>query len=102
MIDVAPCTPIGAIADGFYGATESAIEPGAVLLLYTDGLVERRHESLDTSFERLLAELARAPDDLTQLADHMLAAMLDERANEDDVALIALRPRVNGGASGRP
>jgi serine phosphatase RsbU (regulator of sigma subunit) len=102
MIEVAPCTPIGAVAEGFYAATESAIEPGAVLLLYTDGLVERRHESLDTSFERLLAELARAPDDLTQLADHMLAAMLDERANEDDVALIALRPRVSGGASGRP
>lgn len=102
MIDVAPCTPIGAVAEGLYGATDSSIEPGAVLLLYTDGLVERRHEPLDTSFERLLAELARAPDDLPDLADHMLAAMLDDRANEDDVALIALRPRVSGGASGRP
>jgi PAS domain S-box-containing protein len=93
MVEVVPCTPIGAIEDARYGPTDATIDPGSVLLLYTDGLVERRHEPLDTSFERLLAELGRAPSDLGALADHVLAAMLGERANEDDVALIALRPR---------
>jgi serine phosphatase RsbU (regulator of sigma subunit) len=91
LVDVTPCTPIGALSDATYVPTESMLEPGAVLLLYTDGLVERRHESLDTSFERLLRELERAPGALTDLADHVLAEMLDERANEDDVALVALR-----------
>ncbi len=36
---------------------DDVLEPGARLLLYTDGLVERRAESLDTGLARLAAEL---------------------------------------------
>ncbi|MGQ7297739.1 SpoIIE family protein phosphatase [Quadrisphaera sp. KR29] len=70
---------------------EVTLEPGAVVLFYTDGLVERRGQSLDVGLQRLeevLTELAG--DDLETLCDQVLARMLPQRP-EDDVALVALR-----------
>jgi anti-anti-sigma factor len=72
------------------GAAE--IEPGDVLLLYTDGLVERRGENLDDGLERLAAAVRRhgaeAPDRLASLLLHEILADTDQ---PDDVALIAAR-----------
>lgn len=67
------------------------LEDGATVLLYTDGLVERRGQCLDDGIGLLrdtLADLADLP--LDGLCDELLARMLPERA-EDDVALVALR-----------
>jgi serine phosphatase RsbU (regulator of sigma subunit) len=64
-----------------------------MLLLYTDGLVERRGQSLDEGLARLsevLAELTRQDLPLEVLCDQLLQAMLPERP-EDDVALVAVR-----------
>ncbi len=64
---------------------------GDTLLLYTDGLVERRDETLDVGLGRLLshlAELAAVPPDV--LCDALLARLLRDGA-EDDVALLAVR-----------
>ncbi len=64
---------------------------GATVLLYTDGLVERRGQSLDDGIGLLrdtLADVADLP--LDGLCDELLARMLPDRA-EDDVALVALR-----------
>ncbi len=63
----------------------------STLLLYTDGLIERRGESLDMGLTRLrqhAAALAREP--LPTLCDELLAGLLAERY-PDDVALLALR-----------
>lgn len=71
--------------------SEIALESGATVLLYTDGLVERRGQSLDEGIGLLrdtLADLADRP--LDELCDELLTRMLPERA-EDDVALVALR-----------
>ncbi|MDQ2729005.1 MAG: SpoIIE family protein phosphatase [Actinomycetota bacterium] len=67
------------------------LKDGATVLLYTDGLVERRGQSLDEGIGLLrdtLADLADRP--LDDLCDELLTRMLPERA-EDDVALVALR-----------
>uniref|UniRef100_UPI002F908224 SpoIIE family protein phosphatase n=1 Tax=Streptomyces sp. NBC_01562 TaxID=2975879 RepID=UPI002F908224 len=62
--------------------------PGHPLLLYTDGLVERRHEDIDGSLCRLTAAAVTAPGDLLDL---LLAEIVrDDPA--DDIALIAARP----------
>ncbi|MGQ7297747.1 SpoIIE family protein phosphatase [Quadrisphaera sp. KR29] len=66
---------------------------GSTVLLYTDGLVERRGQSLEEGLERLrhlLAELAARDLDAGALCDAVLRRMLPERA-EDDVALVAVR-----------
>jgi len=68
------------------------IEPGDVLLLYTDGLIERRGENLDDGLERLAAAVRRhgaeAPD---RLASLLLHEILSDTDQPDDVALIAAR-----------
>ena len=86
-------------ADLLLGVDDSALRrdhevtlgEGSVLLLYTDGLIERRDADLDTGLARLedaLAELAG--QDLDLLCDGLLARMLPAEV-DDDVALIALR-----------
>jgi serine phosphatase RsbU (regulator of sigma subunit) len=66
------------------------LPPGATVVLYTDGLIERRGRSLDQGFDRLrrhLGELAgRTPD---RLSDELLDRMLDGTP-QDDVALVAM------------
>ncbi|AWB93487.1 SpoIIE family protein phosphatase [Aeromicrobium chenweiae] len=75
--------------------TESVLElsRGCTVLLYTDGLVERRGQSLDDGVAQLqavLAELIAAGLDQDELCDQLLARMLPEQP-EDDVALVAVR-----------
>jgi hypothetical protein len=63
----------------------------ATLLLYTDGLVERRDSTLDAGLEKLgitAATNSRAP--LRDLIDKLLTEMLFDGA-DDDVALLATR-----------
>jgi len=65
---------------------------GSLLLLYTDGLVERREESISTGLARLADVLAEVGGgDVEQVSDLLLARMLP-RAPDDDVALLVLRP----------
>ncbi|WP_299035398.1 SpoIIE family protein phosphatase [uncultured Pseudokineococcus sp.] len=72
---------------------EVVLEEGSTVLLYTDGLVERRGESLQRGLDRLesaLRDVARLSPDLDDLCDGVLERMLLERP-EDDVALVAVR-----------
>jgi serine phosphatase RsbU (regulator of sigma subunit) len=67
---------------------------GSTLLLYTDGLVERRRESLDDGCRRLASALAAVRSDVPEeVCDRLLEAAL-EQAPEDDVAMLVLQPRV--------
>ncbi|WP_432537311.1 SpoIIE family protein phosphatase [Kineococcus arenarius] len=67
------------------------LERGSTLLLFTDGLVERRGQDIDEGLVRLrevVAELAHA--DLDDLCDAILERLLPPEP-EDDVALVAVR-----------
>ncbi|HEU4974634.1 MAG TPA: GAF domain-containing SpoIIE family protein phosphatase [Baekduia sp.] len=68
-----------------------ALPQGARLLLYTDGLVERRDEGLDVSLEALRTIAAGAPPQLDLLCDRVLAALEPASGWPDDVALLAAR-----------
>ncbi|MDK3256254.1 GAF domain-containing SpoIIE family protein phosphatase [Blastococcus capsensis] len=73
------------------------LAPGDTLLLYTDGLVERRDEDLDTGLSRLrdtVTALRRLP--LEALCDAVLAWMTPD--GRDDIALIAVRATDDDGA----
>ena len=72
---------------------EVLLPVGGTLVLYTDGLVERRTQVVDDGIARLaghLAELARDGTPLERLCDQLLERMLPDRL-EDDVALLAVR-----------
>jgi serine phosphatase RsbU (regulator of sigma subunit) len=65
---------------------------GATLALYTDGLVERRREDIDTGLERLADSLVRhRTADPEHLADAVLTELLPPGGATDDTALIIVR-----------
>ncbi len=69
---------------------EVALHSGSVVVLYTDGLVERRDHHLDHGLQRLQDTLeSLAHHDLDELCDQLLARMLPD-APGDDVALVAV------------
>ena len=75
------------------GESEAALDRGAIVLLFTDGLVERRGQSIDDGLQQLrdtLEALATEDRSLDDLCDQVLARMLPPRP-EDDVALVAIR-----------
>ena len=86
-------TPLAALPDPV--PVEEATHPfppGSLLLLYSDGLIERRGEPLDVGMRRLhalLAELPPEPPDT--LADLLIDALTGDVAQDDDVALLFLR-----------
>jgi serine phosphatase RsbU (regulator of sigma subunit) len=64
---------------------------GSTLVMYTDGLVERRDASLDDGIARLAAVLSAQGGETPEIvADRLLDAM-DAAGNEDDTALLVMR-----------
>lgn len=71
----------------------ATVERGSTLLLYTDGLVERRGEDLDVGIERLRRALARHRRlGVEELADRLLEDLTPDSGLRDDVAMVLLRP----------
>jgi serine/threonine-protein kinase RsbW len=69
---------------------ELTLDPGARLLLYTDGLVERRGRPIDAGLDRLVAAFARrrsAPP--AELVGDLPELLLEGPHNDDDVCLLA-------------
>ncbi len=80
--------PLGATRHASYEEREQPVEPGAALVLYTDGLVERPGESLDAGLERMKAMVRAGDEDLEHLGDALVDALLPEGPAEDDAALL--------------
>jgi PAS domain S-box-containing protein len=84
--------PIGASDPAVFREANAVLPPGSSLLLYTDGLVERRDVGLEARLEQL-AEVAGAADEgLDALCDRVIDVVLGEGEPGDDVALLAVRP----------
>ncbi|MFF3145819.1 PP2C family protein-serine/threonine phosphatase [Streptomyces sp. NPDC057927] len=70
----------------------AAFREDAVLVLYTDGLIERRGEDIDAGLARLADSLARhRADDPEVLADAVLADLIPPGDATDDTALVIVR-----------
>jgi signal transduction histidine kinase/CheY-like chemotaxis protein len=73
------------------------LPPGTLVLLYTDGLIERPGEPLDEGFDRLkamAAECAHLPVD--DVCAELLRRMTPPGGYHDDVVVLALRPSHSG------
>jgi anti-sigma regulatory factor (Ser/Thr protein kinase) len=80
---------------GLEGEREEAVEilrPGSMLVLYSDGLVERRGERLSTGLERL-AETASSVRALpaAEAGDRILTALSADRTHDDDVVVLCVQ-----------
>ncbi|WIY01345.1 SpoIIE family protein phosphatase [Amycolatopsis mongoliensis] len=92
LLDVPPDPPIGlTIGQPQRRTTVVELTPGGVLAFYTDGLVERRDRPVDVG----MAQLARAlrAGDPDRVCAQVMAAMIGNRAAQDDVALLAIQRR---------
>jgi serine phosphatase RsbU (regulator of sigma subunit) len=85
--------PLGIMQETGAAASAFRLEPGSMLLLYTDGLIERRHIDLDAGLARLRQALADAPKE-PEACLEFLAERLEADAVPDDVAMLAARLRV--------
>jgi serine phosphatase RsbU (regulator of sigma subunit) len=83
-----PDAPLGA-GTGSYGQDHRILSRDCLLVLYTDGLIERRDESLNISLDRLETELASAPEEPKDVINHLLDR-LPSNPSVDDVAVLAL------------
>ncbi|MFI5695386.1 SpoIIE family protein phosphatase [Kribbella sp. NPDC051586] len=85
--------PLGVVGHWDYAEATQRLRPGATLLLYTDGLVEKRTLSIQDGLDRLLAEACGVEwPDLDGLCDHLLSSLAETGQVADDIALVALRP----------
>ncbi|WP_037683135.1 SpoIIE family protein phosphatase [Streptomyces griseus] len=75
-----------------YPATTLELDPGHTMLLCTDGLVEQPGADLDDGMKTLTALISTGPHDVRGLADRLIE-VAEERAGDDDVALLLLRRR---------
>lgn len=72
------------------------LPPGSVLLLYTDGLVERRDADIDAGTAHTAAVLARHADKPLPLLLEALSTGLSEIPQRDDVAVLVVRVTGDG------
>jgi len=93
LLGLHPDLLLGVLPETERRDSEVVMDRGATVILFTDGLVERRDQPLAEGLEKLqavLEELAAQDTDLDTLVDDVLARMLPPDP-EDDVALIAVR-----------
>jgi serine phosphatase RsbU (regulator of sigma subunit)/anti-sigma regulatory factor (Ser/Thr protein kinase) len=84
--------PIGVTHNARFEASVLELVPDTTVLLYTDGLVERRGEALETGISRLEQILASAPTALEALCDHVIEHAAPDPERADDIAVLAVRP----------
>ncbi|REE97653.1 SpoIIE family protein phosphatase [Thermomonospora umbrina] len=80
---------LGALADADYEEAELSLRSGDVLLMFTDGLVERRDTSMQESMEHLLVNAGTASATLEQRLDTMLNN--SNADTDDDTCLVGVQ-----------
>ncbi|MFF9484382.1 SpoIIE family protein phosphatase [Streptomyces sp. NPDC014676] len=89
MLDVPPGIPLGVGGEPFE-EVEVELPEGALLALYTDGLVESRDHPLDEGLQAFVRALTDPSAPLEDVCDHVLNT-LDTHHGEDDIALLMAR-----------
>ncbi|MFB6676207.1 SpoIIE family protein phosphatase [Streptomyces sp. NPDC056390] len=91
ILRVPPGLLLGIDRDADYDTTEIPLPPGAVLALYTDGLVETPGTDIDDATDTLAGHLAATePENLDALADVLLHHAEQSAPRYDDIALLLI------------
>jgi anti-sigma regulatory factor (Ser/Thr protein kinase) len=93
VLDVTPAPPLGASPYGRCPEYELSLGSGEMLLLYTDGIVERRGVALSVGIDALTAAVrgARTPEDACSFAVRKLVPL---DGLPDDLAIVSLQNAV--------
>lgn len=82
--------PLGAAEPSGREVETVTLAPGSTLVLYTDGLIERRSSPLDAGFKTLASLVRPGLSDPEQTCDALVAGLLGEERPADDVAILVL------------
>ena len=83
--------PLGTGLGAKYRQSVVPLPAGSIVLLYTDGLVERRGGSIDDGIEALVAAMRAGPNDAELLLEHVLENLVESAHRADDIAILAVR-----------
>lgn len=89
FVGVPPGPPLGVLPDAVRSSVAVPVPEGAVMVLYTDGLVERRGEVIDTGLELLRSSVTTGHPQAVCAA--LVDRLLGPKPPSDDVALVAVR-----------
>ena len=89
VAQIAVDPPIGVADASRRQVTTLALLPGAVLCLFTDGLVERRDEPVDEGIARLCQTVTPGPPE--DVCVSVMQALVGRQYPGDDIALMVLR-----------
>jgi PAS domain S-box-containing protein len=99
LLEAGQSVPLAVLDDLDRPQATVALPPGSGLLLYTDGLVERRGQSIDVGIKAAAAVLAGARAATPFECADQLAEQLVDPAHDDDVAFLLYRYQPAGGAA---
>jgi serine phosphatase RsbU (regulator of sigma subunit) len=89
VAQIAVDPPIGVADDPRRQVTKLALAPGAVLCLFTDGLVERRDKPIDDGITRLCQAVTPGPPE--DVCVSVMHDLVGRQHPGDDIALLILR-----------
>ncbi|HVE45792.1 MAG TPA: SpoIIE family protein phosphatase [Acidimicrobiales bacterium] len=89
-----PNVPLGTMLEQAFVSSTFAVEPGSVLVFFTDGLVESRTDALQDGLDRLIEVVGSAVEGLAEgvdgLCEKVISDMVPHRTN-DDIAVLGAR-----------
>ena len=90
FVEGARGSPLGARQYPSYEEGVVVVEPGATVVVFTDGLVEVPDDSLEAGLERLRAGIGTLPHDPGELCEALLSARFATEPPRDDVAIVVV------------
>jgi serine phosphatase RsbU (regulator of sigma subunit)/anti-sigma regulatory factor (Ser/Thr protein kinase) len=91
FLDGASGPPLGTGSGPEYDEQHVTLEAGDMLLLYTDGLIERRGQKLSEGEDRLVTAARAAPDDPEMLCHAVITELTHDIDTPDDIAVLAVQ-----------
>jgi serine phosphatase RsbU (regulator of sigma subunit)/anti-sigma regulatory factor (Ser/Thr protein kinase) len=91
FLDGASGPPLGTGATADYDEQTITLEAGDTLLLYTDGLIERRGQKLSEGEAQLVAAARAAPNDPELLCQAVISDLTRDIDMSDDIAVLAVQ-----------
>jgi serine phosphatase RsbU (regulator of sigma subunit)/anti-sigma regulatory factor (Ser/Thr protein kinase) len=83
--------PLGTVSEPSYTQDTVDVPIGSTLILYTDGLIERRDQTIDEGLDQLREAASAGPLDPERLVEHVLQELVGAGERRDDIAILAVR-----------
>jgi anti-sigma regulatory factor (Ser/Thr protein kinase)/putative methionine-R-sulfoxide reductase with GAF domain len=90
LMELTPAPPLGTLPYPTHREVAMSLGPGETILMYTDGLIERRGEPLTAGLERLRAAAGGAAA-AEEICQRVIDSLVPALGSPDDVAVVALR-----------